>query len=362
MRASFDHSVLRTAVRLLGVGLLCTHLAAAEDDCTIRILVGEEGEEGEGEGEGEEGEGEGEGEDVDSDGDGLLDRDEQAIGTDPQNPDSDFDGLLDGTEAFCAVDLPVAQDDNSGEERPEDVAVAPGCCTDPLNPDSDFDGLLDGEDSCDINGSDSDWDGLDDELEYAIGTDPYNYDSDFDGLGDGEEFNCGWGGTEPAQEDEAGLVAPIGYCTDPLNYDSDFDGLSDGDEVWYYGTDPTNPDTDGDGILDGEEENTNNGDSDFDGVDDQTELAIGTDPYNPDSDFDGLLDGTEIFCGNVWVDGEERPEGDPTDPDQPEPAPVPEECTDPLNPDTDGDGILDGEEGQTEEVPPCDDATGQDCG
>src|SRR3990167_10321151 len=81
-------------VRILGIGALSLHLAAAEDDCTIRILVGE--------GEGEcEGEGEGEGE-LDSDGDGLLDADELAIGTGPFNPDTDGDGLLDGQEAFCA--------------------------------------------------------------------------------------------------------------------------------------------------------------------------------------------------------------------------------------------------------------------
>jgi hypothetical protein len=67
MRASFD-SCLRTStfranlLRILGIGALSLHLAAAEDDCTIHIIVSEG--EGEGEGEGER----------DSDGDGLLDR------------------------------------------------------------------------------------------------------------------------------------------------------------------------------------------------------------------------------------------------------------------------------------------------
>ena len=124
-----------------------------------------------------------------------------------------------------------------------------------------------------------------------------------------------------------------------------------------------------------------------DGVDDQTELAYGTDPYNPDSDFDGLLDGTELCV--IWVDGGGEPGQDPDAPSdpsqpepQPEPAPFPGQCTDPLNadtdfdglldgdeyvygldplnPDTDGDGILDGEEVNAQ--PPTCDATGQDCG
>jgi hypothetical protein len=57
-------------------------------------------------------------------------------------------------------------------------------------------------------------------------------------------------------------------------------------------------------------------DKDFDGLTDEEEKKLGTDPLNPDSDGDGLLDGTEVkkFKTNL------------------------------LNPDTDGDGMKDGEE------------------
>ena len=57
-------------------------------------------------------------------------------------------------------------------------------------------------------------------------------------------------------------------------------------------------------------------DSDNDGLTDAEESALGTDPSNPDTDGDGLKDGEEV---NVY-------------------------STDPLNPDMDGDGFNDGEE------------------
>lgn len=57
-------------------------------------------------------------------------------------------------------------------------------------------------------------------------------------------------------------------------------------------------------------------DSDADGLPDADERRIGTDPFDPDTDKDGLNDGDEVL---VWK-------------------------TDPLNPDTDWDGLKDGEE------------------
>jgi hypothetical protein len=57
-------------------------------------------------------------------------------------------------------------------------------------------------------------------------------------------------------------------------------------------------------------------DSDNDGLTDAEEKALGTDPNNPDTDGDGLFDGEEV---KVYK-------------------------TDPLNPDTDGDGFKDGAE------------------
>ncbi|MBI2439911.1 MAG: OmpA family protein [Lentisphaerae bacterium] len=57
-------------------------------------------------------------------------------------------------------------------------------------------------------------------------------------------------------------------------------------------------------------------DSDADGLSDEEERALGTDPNNPDTDGDGLTDGEEV---KIYK-------------------------TDPLNPDTDYDGLNDGEE------------------
>ena len=56
-------------------------------------------------------------------------------------------------------------------------------------------------------------------------------------------------------------------------------------------------------------------DRDGDGLADFEEDELGTDPDNPDTDGDGLLDGTEVNGENP---------------------------TDPLNADTDGDGLCDG--------------------
>ncbi|MDF4222609.1 gliding motility-associated C-terminal domain-containing protein, partial [Maribacter sp. M208] len=92
--------------------------------------------------------------------------------------------------------------------------------------------------------------------------------------------------------------------------DCDGDGLTN-DEETAAGTDPENPDSDGDGILDGTEvkidftdplnDCSSNGgsplgtsDCDNDGLTTNEEITAGTDPTNADSDGDGVLDGTEI--------------------------------------------------------------------
>jgi TolB protein len=125
----------------------------------------------------------------DSDGDGLTDRQEEEIGTDPNNPDTDSDGLSDGEEVLRRN-------------------------TDPLNPDTDADSLSDGaevlEHNTDPLNPDTDGDGLSDGEEISLGTDPRNPDTDNDGLIDGEE-------SPP--------------CPDPLNPDSDGDGIIDGQDL-----------------------------------------------------------------------------------------------------------------------------------
>lgn len=80
-------------------------------------------------------------------------------------------------------------------------------------------------------------------------------------------------------------------------------------------------------------------DSDGDGIPDHIELEIGTDPQDPDTDGDGLTDGQEYYEYNTDplvadTDGDGLSDGDE----------VLVYGTDPLDPDTDGDGISDGDE------------------
>ncbi|HRQ38436.1 MAG TPA: protein kinase [Chloroflexota bacterium] len=81
------------------------------------------------------------------------------------------------------------------------------------------------------------------------------------------------------------------------------------------------------------------GDSDGDGLSDAEEALIGTDPFNPDTDLDGLRDGEEvkIYGTNPLerdTDGDLLSDGDE----------VRIHRTDPKNPDTDQGGVRDGVE------------------
>lgn len=146
---------------------------------------------------------------LDADGDGLVDADEEVIGSDPTKSDTDGDGLSDYEE----INWPS---------------------TDPTKPDTDGDGISDYDE-------DYDEDGLGKGEEFLLGTDSaladtdgdgvsdYNEDSDGDTLTDGKEFELG---------------------TNPLAGDSDNDGIKDGTEV-ANGTNPGSDDTDGDGVKDG---------------------------------------------------------------------------------------------------------------
>ena len=88
--------------------------------------------------------------DLDSDGDGLLDSQEEALGTNPLNPDTDGDGMPDGWEVNHSLNPLV--DDSA------------------LDPDGD---------------------GLTNLQEYQAGTDPQDSDTDNDGMPDGWEVGFG---------------------------------------------------------------------------------------------------------------------------------------------------------------------------
>lgn len=214
--------------------------------------------------------------------------------------------------------------------------------------------------------NDLDGDGLLNDEERRIDTDPLNPDTDGDGLRDGEEVRT--------------------YRTDPLNPDTDGDRLRDGEEVLRYKTNPLDPDTDDDGLEDGYEVLTpyqvsrggslyyggipgldyrrllelpgagtsrgvaaGRGDgvhlASLGGLGTNTPPAQGpqqgntTDPLNPDTDGDGLLDGEEVNTYRTHplkrdTDGDGLTDGDE----------VRSRGTDPLRPDTDGDDLTDGDE------------------
>lgn len=117
-----------------------------------------------------------------------------------------------------------------------------------VNTDSDSDGLVDDLEiyiSTDPRDADTDNDELNDYLEAVVmNYDPLHTDSDANGTADGDE-----------DYDEDGLtnLQELSGGTDPIVRDSDHDGLTDQEELVAYHTDPNVVDTDGDGASDGDE-------------------------------------------------------------------------------------------------------------
>ena len=315
--------------------------------------------------------------DADTDDDGIPDGEELTAGLDPTNPDTDGDGIQDGTET--GVTDPVADPDGAGPLMGTNPFTFmpdadPSTTTDPLDADTDNDGLTDGTEDAnqdgaspntiggtgtdgsgetDPNNPDTDGDGLTDGEEVnVLGTDPLDTDTDDGTVDDGTEVA---NGTEPVStpsddvsgQDSDGDGIPDAeeptVGTNPLDADTDDDGIPDGEEL-TAGLDPTNPDTDGDGIQDGTETGVTDPVADPDGAGPlmgtnpftfmpDADPSTTTDPLDADTDNDGLTDGTEDAnqdgaspntIGGTGTDGSGE--------------------TDPNNPDTDGDGLTDGEE------------------
>jgi hypothetical protein len=130
------------------------------------------------------------------------------------------------------------------------------------------------------------------------------------------------------------------HRTDPNRADTDGDGILDGYEVHRMGSNPTLRDTDGDGLIDGIE------DEDRDGRVDAGE----TSPVLWDTDRDGLCDGYCLLGSGIrggysgpvgygdvnltQIVGEDKNLNGVVDTGE----------TDPRKADSDGDGVLDGQE------------------
>jgi hypothetical protein len=323
----------------------------------------------------------------DANGNGVRDQGE----TDPNNGDSDCDAIDDGDEATYGTD--PNRSDTDGDLVPDGVEVGKttvGACatadvdtdgsttTDPLQTDTDGDGINDGIEDRNQNGAyetdlinggyetepddaDMDGDGLCDGPSSVMGvcvagedfnrngqvdageTNPRvaNVDTDGDGIEDGEEDTNGNGMYDANDTDGSGRYTE----TDPNNADTDGDGLNDGEEINTTLTDPRNPDSDCDGIPDGDEINWCTTQTCDCTPGPSNECVSTLDPLNPDSDGDGILDGVEAgydsfdggnsaasaewtaLCGATFVADADTAS-----------------TTDPANPDTDGDGIVDGAE------------------
>ena len=308
----------------------------------------------------------------DNDGDGVINGDEAANGTDPDDADTDDDGVTDGEEI-------------NGTNDPSTPYVPTGT-SDPLDPCDPVPSAT----ACNIN-SDNDGDGVTNGDEATNGTDPDDSDTDDDGVTDGEEINGVNDSSTPYVP--TGTSDPLDPC-DPIplapscGADNDGDGVTNGSEA-TNGTDPNDPDTDDDGVTDGEEINGVNDpsttytptgtsdpldpcdplmtspacDQDGDGLTNGDEATNGTNPLDPDSDDDSVTDGEEVNgVNNPSTPYTPTGTSDPLDPCDPLPSAT--ACnangdndgdgvtngdestngTDPNDPDTDNDGVTDGEE------------------
>lgn len=195
---------------------------------------------------------------ADFDGDVLKNLDEISIGTGVFNPDTDGDELSDGLEVNTYRTNPLTTDsDNDGLDDGTEVVGTKqvfaltsstfservynwvleykvwngssyrtyyswlgNSWTWPYDRENILMGTSSRNATSDPLSIDTDGDGMDDKMEFEIGTDPRSKDTDNDGLDDLAEF--------------------VTYKTIPLFYDTDGNLLGDGEEINKYSTDPLN--------------------------------------------------------------------------------------------------------------------------
>jgi len=305
--------------------------------------------------------------DDDSDGDGISDNVEGAGDTDgdgtPNYLDTDADGdgipdSVEGTDDSDSDGIPnyLDNDDNDGPDGDADGDTI-------LNRDEDITGHEDADDDGIQNkaDADSDNDGISDSVE-AGDSDPNTLpvDSDDDGLpdfidpdsdndtipdsveGSGDSDNDGTPNYLDDDSDGDGIPDNVEGAGDTdgdgtpncLDNDADGDGIadsvegtadSDGDGIPNYldndNNDGPDGDADGDTILNKDEDIPGHEDADGDGVQNKADT---------DSDNDGIPDSTEA--------GDSDPNTLPVDSDD-------DGLPDFIDPDSDGDGYFDSEEG-----------------
>ncbi len=267
---------------------------------------------------------------VDADGDGLTDPEEAAAGTDPTDSDTDDDGLADSDELLVYFSDPAACDGDEdglldsievGASTPHDDGEDDVCFTADADPDSTTDPLSADTDSGGVEDGVEDWN-----LDGAVGAweiDPENGDDDLDTDGDGI-----WDALEALCTLDGGEVDDLDSDSDGFDdasewlIDTDEDGLADfcdtdSDDDGTPDSEEGDGDSDCDGVpdlLDANDENGPCGDADEDGLVNQDEPPCGTDPLDPDTDGDGLLDGEEDCHGDEDCDGLSDPlDADATD-------------------------------------------------
>jgi hypothetical protein len=291
------------------------------------------------------------------------------VSTDPKVADTDGDGLNDGDEwnaigasagYYLNPYLADTDGDGLGDGDELDTAAGASYATDPRLTDTDGDLLSDGDEVnvyyVDPTNVDTDRDIVNDELgDSCIGVDgnQYTLDDYFEAksVQVGSNIDADGSGTSSFNGNDADSDADV------IVFPADMPPLDDCLEVYYYSTNPYARDTDGDGMDDGEELlldcrdpnddsdagtltcvgagasgdgdslpdaweddfynpvtlEDDNSDNDADGCNNKCEYERRTNPTLPDSDFDGLLDGQETI-------------------------------TNPNDPDSDDDGLLDGQE------------------
>ena len=219
----------------------------------------------------------------------------------------ELDNILEVKGIFIEnIDTPNEPGDTETPDEPGDIET-PGKPGDIETPDKPGDTETQDSDLMDPDNPkwnmDTDNDGLKDAEEELIGTNPNNPDTDGDGLNDKFEVEAG---LDPTKKDSDG--------NGKLDPDEDLDGdLLTNIEEQYYKTNPLFEDTDGDGLTDGDEINKYKTnplviDTDKDGLNDNNEIELGTDPNNKDTNGNGILDGNEKYQVDIETRASEKDE------------------------------------------------------